>query len=221
MVSAAAQKSNRGLTSGYLLRGSFLAAQQAWHLLNDAGILFGARRYASSLVLSVYSIEETGRSRIYLEDTDLTIQGQSTTLVELRKKCKAHDEKLGQGRSPLTISASICRQGVPPMLGSEQENELIRRLKEKRELAKKSAASETHKKRFEALYVDPLDGIGAWNVPSETSSYDAWDMLYIAGIEYRVNQENLTKRQASAEFQEIISRALPVLPECISLPDSY
>lgn len=223
MVTETTKKSNTELTRGYLLRGAFLAAEQAWHLLNDAGILFDAGRHASSLVLSVYSVEETGRSRIYLEDTDLAIKGQPITLGELRKKCTAHEKKLGQGRSAVTISASIFRQGVPPMPGSPEELALVHRLEEKRKLAEKSAPSETHKKRFAALYVDPIDGFRAWNIPSETSGYEAWDMLYVAGIEYRFNRVRLIERlQTSCEFQEIISRVpLPVLPKCISLPDSY
>lgn len=86
------------LTHGYLCMGTFLSAQQAWHLLHDANLLYGQKRYANSLVLSVYSVEEVGRSHMYLESTEEVLQGKVITLENLRKLCKDHMKKLSQGR---------------------------------------------------------------------------------------------------------------------------
>jgi hypothetical protein len=86
----------------------------------------------------------------------------------------------------------------------------------------KAAPKETHEKRFRALYVDPIDGVREWNVPKETDEFGAWDMLYVAGIEYESHRSELKGLlQHRPEFREIASRVrLPVLPETVTLPDS-
>ncbi len=211
------------LTHGYLCMGTFLAAEQAWHLLHDANFLYGQERYANSLVLSVYSVEEVGRSRIYLEQTEQVLQGRVITLEDVKARCKVHMEKLEHGRSPLTVHASTFLQGEPPSPGSVEESQLAHRLQELRRAREKAAPKETHDKRFRALYVDPIDAVKEWNIPAKTEAYDAWDMLYVAGIEYEVHRSKLNRFLGEkAEFQEIASRVrLPKLPEPISLPDLY
>jgi AbiV family abortive infection protein len=208
------------LTHGYLCMGTFLAAEQAWHLLNDANILYSQNRYANSLVLSVYSVEETGRSRIYLEQTEQVLRGETVTLEETKERCKVHMVKLQQGRSPLTIHASSSSAGIPPAPGSSEAAEVFLQLHKTRQKREEAAPRETHQKRFEALYVDPIDGVRNWNTPAATQESDAWDMLYVAGIEYQGHYIKLNNLLANRdEFKEIKSRVqLPHLPEMITLP---
>ena len=88
------------LTRGYLCMGTFLAAEQAWHLLHDANWLYAQKRYANSLVLSVYSIEEVGRARMYLESTEEALQGKVITLENLRKRLQESHGEIGAGTKP-------------------------------------------------------------------------------------------------------------------------
>lgn len=210
-----------GLTPDYLCIGTFLAAEQAWHLLHDANLLYGQKRYANSLVLSVYSVEEVGRSRIYLESTEQVLQGKVITLGDLKKLCTYHMEKLAQGRSPEMIHVAAFIPSEPPAPGSPEESKLAQRLLERRTAREAAAPRETHKKRFQALYVDPIDGGREWNVPSNIEELDAWDMLDLAGYEYEKHRSKLNHLlQGRIEFQEIAARvSLPKLPETICLPD--
>ncbi len=210
-----------GLTPGHLFMGTFLAAEQAWHLLHDANVLYGQKRYANSLVLSVYSVEEVGRSRIYLEQTEQVLQGQVITLDEVKTRCKIHMEKLEHGRSPLTVHVSLFSAGEPPAPGSPEESQLVHRLQESRKQREKAAPKETHDKRFRALYVDPLDGVRNWNIPAKTEEFHAWDMLYVAGIEYETHRTKLSRLlQDPPEFRKLATQVrLPQLPETVSLPD--
>ena len=210
-----------GLTHGYLCMGTFLAAEQAWHLLHDANLLYGQARYANSLVLSVYSVEEVGRSRIYLESTEQVLQGKVITLEDLRKRCRDHMEKLAQGRSPETVFVATFMSSEPPDPGSPEESKLAQRWQALRKAREAAAPREAQGKRFQALYVDPIDGVIEWNVPSNIEEFDAWDMLYIAGYEYEKHRAKLNRLvEEKAQFREIASRVpLPKLPQTPCLPD--
>lgn len=210
-----------GLTHGYLCMGTFLAAEQAWHLLHDANLLYGQKRYANSLVLSVYSVEEVGRSRIYLESTEQVLQGKVITLKEVTARCKSHMKKLAQGQSPETVFVATFMSSEHPDPGSPEESELAQRLQELRKARHAAAPEATHDKRFRALYVDPIDGEREWNVPSNIEEFAALDMLYVAGYEYEKHRTKLNRLlQDRTEFQQIASRVpLPKLPETICLPD--
>ncbi|MBI3895671.1 MAG: AbiV family abortive infection protein [Acidobacteria bacterium] len=209
------------LTPGYLCRGTFLAAEQAWHLLHDANLLYGQKRYANSLVLSVYSVEEVGRSRIYLESTKQVLQGKVITLEDLRKRCRDHMEKLAQGRSPEMIHVAAFIPPEFPAPGSPEESKFAQHWQELRKAREAAAPRKTHAERLQALYVDPIDGEGEWNVPSNIEEFDALDMLYVAGYEYEKHRTKLNRLlQDRTEFQQIASRVpLPNLPETICFPD--
>jgi AbiV family abortive infection protein len=56
------------LTETDLLKGAVYALEQAGHLLHDAYLLFLRERYASSIVLAVFSKEEMGRFELLLDD---------------------------------------------------------------------------------------------------------------------------------------------------------
>ena len=202
------------LTRGYLCMGTFLAAEQAWHLLHDANWLYAQKRYANSLVLSVYSIEEVGRARMYLESTEEALQGKVITLENLRKRCKNHMEKLAQGRSPelVRVAAFIPHELLAP--GSPEEFKFVQSWRELRKAREAAAPRKTNRERLQALYVDPIDGVTEWNVPSNVEEFDAREMLYIADYGYeklRTKLNGLLKERT--EFQEIASRvSLPKLP---------
>lgn len=216
--------SGKELTPGFLFRGTFFAAVQAWHLLSDASLLYENTRYANSFVLAVYSIEEIGRSRIYLQHTSGTLQGSGVILKTLKKECENHIAKLEQGRNPMTVSVSIGGAvgpgWRPPAPGSLEEKELFRQFTERRKLCEKQLPHETHAKRFQALYVDPLDSTWTWNVPSEVGESDAWEMCVAAAIGYDHHRTRLSSVRNEPEFREMASQiALPELPETIVLPD--
>ena len=209
------------LTPGYLCLGTFLASEQAWHLLHDANLLYAKKRHANSLVLSVYSIEEVGRARMYLESTEEALRGEVITLEKLRKRCKDHMEKLAQGRSPESVRVAAF---VPPELpppGSPDEHEFIQHWLRRRKAREAAAPRKTHRERLRALYVDPIDGENEWNIPSHVEELDAGCMLNIADYEYkklRIRLNGLLRKRT--ELQEIASRVpLPNLPKSIRLPD--
>lgn len=219
--------SGKELTPEFLFRGTFFAAVQAWHLLSDANLLYEKTRYANSFVLAVYSVEEVGRSRIYLQHTSETLQGRGVNLKTLKKVCENHIAKLEQGRNPMTVSVSIGGAVGPgwavPTPGSSEEKELFWQLTERRKLREKQLPHETHAKRFQALYVDPLDSTWTWNVPSDVGESDAWEMCVAAAIGYDHHRTRLVSSlKSEPEFREMASQiALPELPETIVLPDPW
>lgn len=113
----------RYVETGSLLRGAYYAAEHAYRLLEDAVLLFRSVRYPGALVSSVFSLEEVGRSRIYLSHLS---KGDHITPGDLRQECKKHSFKLAQADIP--VSVCITGQGEPPTPGSCEELALAERL---------------------------------------------------------------------------------------------
>jgi len=66
-------------TPDQLSQGAFFALEQAGQLLMDAALLFQNRRWSSALVLSVFCLEELGKSDILIEKAKTALGGEPVT----------------------------------------------------------------------------------------------------------------------------------------------
>lgn len=170
-----------------LLRGTFYAAENAWHFLQDAVLLFQSGRYSNTLVLATYCLEDVGRASLCLQHRK---KGDSVTVKSLRKEFRIHAFSLAQAKIPVSVGSSSF--GEPPPPGSPQEAELFERLRLKREKLENDAPHRAKTRRFGALYVTPLDDGIHWNCPSDVSRDDADHWLGAAYVAYlRVRGEAL------------------------------
>ena len=98
------------LSLDFLLRGAFYSMEQAWHLLQDGVLLFQRGRYSSSLVLSVYCLEEMGRAEICLRERERALTSAEVTVKDLRDAYTKHKLKLGQGQITVTVCCRFLLQ---------------------------------------------------------------------------------------------------------------
>jgi len=68
------------LSADVLAMGAIYAMEQAWNLLRDAVLLIQDKRYASSVVLATFCLEQNGRAEIYRENAKLASAGRPVTL---------------------------------------------------------------------------------------------------------------------------------------------
>ena len=196
-----------------LLRGAFYALEQAWNLLYDAVGLYQKRRYANSLVLSVFCLEEQGRAEIYLNKRKLALQSGRVNVQSLRKQCQKHEVKLNQGQIPVT--AVLFGFGEPPSTGSAEEAKVAARLRKVRQVLEERAPREAHENRFRALYVDPGEDGKRWNRPSKTISEedaDKWLGAALVGYE-RLRGQLVESNDAELAGAVLEWKSRPELPE--------
>jgi AbiV family abortive infection protein len=211
-----------GLSTAYLLKGAFLAAEQASSLLKDAKLLYEHRRYGNCVVLSVYSLEEVGRSEIYAAEAKQAVQAELVTVANLKNLCKNHINKLRSALSSATNYVDIPGSWVAPSaIGSPEHSAQLEQFEKQMKLREQSAPKDTHQGRVRGLYVDPMNGGHDWNVPADTGEYDAWKQLIIAAKEYERHRLQLQKLlQDTPGFGQTASRlGLHELPQTITVPD--
>lgn len=190
------------VTADHLLMGTFLSAEQSWHLLHDANLLHAHRRFASAYVLSVSCIEEVGLSRIRLELTDKVLQRRLVTAKEVNTR--DHPKKLQSGdTSPIVVAF----WGEPD---SEEERNALEEIR----ATKENRPQESHKRRFKYQYVDLNPDDLVWNRPADTTLDDAAWMLTNAAAEYSLLRNKLMRKIEEPDFQKIAEQIdLPELPE--------
>ena len=149
------------LTADFLLYGAFHAAHQAWHLLEDAVTLFRSKSYPTYLALSVFSLEEIGRGKFYLEQRDVVLGGQLVSVKTLAsRRTRDHIWKLAQAEIPVTVG--IASAGPPPAPNSLEEIAVGQRLLQLRKAMEESAPKRAHSQRLSALYVDVHPSGAGW-----------------------------------------------------------
>jgi len=100
------------LTAEDLLRGAVYALEQAGFLLHDAETLYKAGRYSSALALSVFCVEEMGRTGILLRGRVHALQGKSISVHSIKRQCSNHAAKLAKG---YTGAVDIALLGRPEL----------------------------------------------------------------------------------------------------------
>jgi AbiV family abortive infection protein len=194
-----------------LLRGAFYAAEHAWHLLEDAVLLFQNKRYSNTLVLAEYCLEEVGRAKIYVQHR---ADGSAVTVNSLKSECKNHAFKLAQAEIPVAVG--VPGGGLPPQPGSAEEAVLGEQLKMLRERMERKAPNRALDSRFKALYVDPHEDGVRWNRPHEVTREDADSWLGAAYVAYLFMRRRVLGAASAEELDQAFwgsERRQPKLPE--------
>lgn len=202
-----------GLSPDFLLRGAFYSMEQAWHLLQDAVFLFQRGSYGSSLVLSIYCLEEIGRAEIYLHQRGRALTCGEVTVKELQEAHTKHKLKLGQGHITVTVCLPVSFAEPPPP-DSPEMSELHARFEQVRRLSEAEAPRRAHEARMKALYVDLNESRTRWNRPCEVTKDEADEWLGTACVAYDQGRARLM-RPRDPELAGAIrgSANLPELPE--------
>jgi AbiV family abortive infection protein len=176
------------LTADDLLHGAIYALEQAGFLLHDAHTLYRARCYASAVVLSVFSLEEMGRTGILLRNREHVLQGKAVSAQSVKTQCSSHAEKLAKGYTGAVDLASLGRPELFEAIfmstwGGESQK---RAMELAQSIAKRKAKREPNdllQLRLSALYVEP-DASTGWNRPCTVTQTDCLRVLRKAADEY-------------------------------------
>ncbi len=192
--------------------GTAYAMEQAWHLLRDAVLLIQQQRYASSLALATFCLEELVRAQIYRESAQGAFAGKRITLSSLGRDLRDHVAKLSRAEIPVTVA--LASPGGPPATGSAEEREMAERLAAARKTRDKEAPRKALDDRMRALYVDRIQRVPGWNRPCKVITQDDAD-FYVGAAEegYRRLRDDL-ERDSSEAGKKIWARVQRLeLPE--------
>lgn len=208
---------SRTLSAEDLLHGAMYAMEQAGFLLHDAVGLFTQGRYASAVVLAVFSREELGRARIYLENRKRALATGPVPEDTVTDQCDDHVEKLHRGQIGVTLEwGPEHRERFKGLFMHPQSPESKEAHALVHELAKIKARrnpQDTHDKRLKALYVEP-DEIGTgWNRPCEMPREECRRLIQDVANSYGVFSGNLMVAD------EELAAAIAQWSGCPRLPD--
>jgi AbiV family abortive infection protein len=163
------------LSTRSIVLGAYYAMEQSGRLLIDATRLYEGRRWSSSLVLAVFSLEELGKADMLLMRAINAAKNGPKAIETVMAGLTRHTTKLKSGRGPLTVTASVGFWGEVPEPNTEEMAELHQRLAAADRIALEHAPREAHEARMRALYVD-LGNYDLCSRPVETSRDDAYDI---------------------------------------------
>jgi AbiV family abortive infection protein len=180
------------LSADALAKGTAYAMEQAWNLLRDSVLLIQNKRYASSLVLATFCLEQLGRAEIYRKNAKQAFAGQPVTLGSMDRALKYHLPKLFEARIPVT--ASMALYGDPPVPGSEAAIQLAERLAAIRKRNEQEAPQRALDIRQRALHVDRIAHFPGWNQPRRVITRDDADYwVGAADVRYGLLRSELEK----------------------------
>ncbi len=168
------------LSAEVLARGTAYAMELAWNLLRDAVLLIQNKRYASSLVLATFCLEQLGRAEIYRENAKHASAGRPVTLDSMGRALTDHLPKLLKAQIPVTVS--IVSFDDPPAPNSEAARQLGERLAAIRKVREKEVPQEALEVRKRALHVDRIHDVPGWNRPTGVITRDDADSWVSAAV---------------------------------------
>ena len=197
-----------------IVGGAFYAMEQAGLLVNDAAALYAQRRWPSSLVVAVFSLEELGKAEMLLQRGIEAAKTGPQSKEDVMAGAFKHATKLKAGRGKATVIASVSFWGDIPEPNTEENAELEKQLDTAERIALFNAPNDAHAARMRALYVD-LGEDETWVRPTETEPSEAYLMVSAASIEYGVRRGKFVN-----PTDEVVKRAVtelgglvPRLPE--------
>jgi AbiV family abortive infection protein len=158
-----------GVSAGVLLFGAHFATQQAWHLCEDSRILFENKRYPSTIVLAIYSLEETARAQALFDFAGKAETGKPVTVRDINRALSDHRTKLGRVASTAFTFARGW-QGDMPLRGTRQSKELMAEQERAMAVGIAGFNNHAHLTRLRALHVDVSDDGKRWNQPHRLDS---------------------------------------------------
>src|SRR5258708_4791524 len=142
------------LSARNIIEGSFYAMEQAGLLINDAAALYAQRKWPSSLVLAVFSLEELGKAEILLQRGIEAAATGPKSRDQVIAGGAAHKTKLKAGQGPATVTASVNFSDDIPAPNTAESEELEAQLDAAQQIALDNAPAEGHAARMRSLYAD-------------------------------------------------------------------
>ncbi|MGA8676495.1 MAG: AbiV family abortive infection protein [Candidatus Acidiferrales bacterium] len=202
------------LSVNSIVEGAFYAMEQAGLLINDAAALYAQRRWPSSLVVAVFSMEELGKAEMMLKRGVEAAKTGPKSKEDVMAGANRHATKLRAGRGKATVTASVSFWGDIPEPNTQESAELEKQLDAAEKIALHNAPNDAHAARMRALYVD-LGEDEIWARPTKTEPSEAYLMVSAASIEYGVRRGKFVQptddvlKRAVAE----LGGRVPKLPE--------
>ncbi len=190
----------REVSPQFILEGSVYALEQAGLLLHDSVFLYRNEKYTSAASLSLFAIEEIGRSRLLHHMwKEVVTKGIAVSDQTIRLKCENHvfKQTLGQGRPVVYVGksdkalsrlfeATLVKHATPASIEASAELQSIARRLHRR------LPSKRHEWRQKSIYVEPDEAGIAWNRPKALPNKIAFDSLYGANDAYSMELRRLT-----------------------------
>ena len=107
-----------------ICEGAFYAMEQAGLLINDAAALYEQKRWPSSLVVAVFSMEELGKAEMLLKRAIEAANTGPKPVAELMAGVNRHPTKLRAGRDATTVTAAVSFWGDIPEPNAAEHAEL-------------------------------------------------------------------------------------------------
>lgn len=163
-------------------------------LLRDANELYRLGRWARTVMLAVFCLEEISKAMILMREAeDAEDKCRSKSIENIKQSCrpgrgrKSHEEKLKSARHVI-MTASVHWWGDTPPADLDQQ------LDKKLRAARESAGKEAQDARERATYVDWNTEEGDWERPADITQDEANDMLLEAGARYCVCRNEIADR---------------------------
>jgi AbiV family abortive infection protein len=182
-----------------VILGAYHALAHAVRLLDDAAILYTAKRASSSFLLAVAAREEVGQFNILNEVASEISNGGTVSVGDIQKSAKPskrpHQAKLEAGQSTFYLTSPL------PALSWEERKKFYSDLK-------KRDSENLHIYRLAAQYVD-LNDDGTWSLPSSTKLQDA--LLLISTVAGEIG-DLLCWTEANNEYRGLLVKLPEALP---------
>jgi len=205
---------NSPINPDALARGCAYALEQAWHLLEDAVLLIQNKRYASSLVLATFCLEQLGRADIYRENAVDAQRGKKVTLGSMERELKHHLPKLYRAQIPVTATVGFFA-GSPPEPGSDEERKLARHLEAIRGILEEQAPHKALADRARSIHVDRVHRMPGWTRPcQEIERSDADYYVGAARVRYGLLRDHLRRDDTA------VGKAIRAWIQKLQLPEA-
>lgn len=219
------------VTPQYLLEGIAYALVQAALLLQDAILLCTNQRYASAIVMALFSREEVGRYKI-LRDLrkNMMEKGDAVTIEDIEEACEDHVTKQTRGQLGVILKSSggdqlgkLLRAKFDHDPQSREAHEANAQLDIIANQLYRKMPHQRHDLRQNALYVGPNDSGTGWNQPKQQSKQTARDEIEGASNAYAGAFDRFTSIGAYRDEDPTFYSGLeawsdrPTLPEPVVL----
>lgn len=191
----------QSVSAQFLLEGAVYALEQAGLLLHDAHLLYKNQRYGSAIVMALYSREEIGRYHLIRQLRRKMIEtGNAVTVDDINEACDDHKKKqeLGDFGSIRVFSPGEQRHdlAIKRIYNDSQSLEYQDADKRLRAIIKREEGKlpgKRHQLRLKALYVEPSDSEGTWNLPRNKTKDEAYKEIRGASDAYSTTLDRFTR----------------------------
>lgn len=216
----------QSVTPQYLLEGAAYALEQGGLLLHDSVLLYRNEKYASAIVMALFSREEVGRYKL-LRDLrkEMVEKCRTVTVKDIRRTCDDHAVKQFRGQSGVILKSSsddqigkLLRATFDYLSKSPEARQARAQLDTIVQQLHHQMPHQRHDLRQKSLYVEPSDSGTSWNRPKDQSKQTAREEIEGAANAYAGALDRFTSVGAYRDEDTDFYSALEVWKECPTMP---